>query len=236
MRYTWNRPGVMERKVPFIIKERYHVYTRGIDKRVVFESGHDYDRMQLLLYVCNNVDAVDIRKLQKNYKGLPFVEIIEREERTDTLVHIVAYALMPSHLHLLLQEKVEGGISRFMLKLMTAYSMYFNTKNERSGALFTRPFRSKHVDNDEYFRWALAYILLNPLELHQYDWKGAGVRNIAAARTFMQHYRYSSFSDFVSLRPAAKILNLQSLDEYNLRTFDNLLAELTKHEGEPFVT
>ena len=38
---------------------------------------------------------------------------------------------MPNHFHLLIHEKIENGISKFMLKLLTAYTMYFNKKNEK---------------------------------------------------------------------------------------------------------
>ncbi len=192
----------MDRKVPFLIGETYHVYTRGVEKRVVFETNADHEHMQLLLYLCNGAEAVHMR----TYRGLPSAEVFERGKRCDPLVDILAYALMPNHFHLLLRERIQGGISRFMLKLMTAYSMYFNAKRERSGPLFTRPFRSRHVDNDAYLRWIFAYILLNPLELHQSDWKEIGIRDIVAARTFMQEYRYGSLRDHMTIRPSCRIL------------------------------
>ena len=140
---------------------------------------------------------------------------------------------MPNHIHLIVHEMRKGGISKFMLKLMTAYSMYFNTKYARSGPLFTRPFRSRHINSDEYFRWVFAYVLLNPLELHQVDWKETGVRNRAEAAQYMQTYPYSSYQDyFAKDRPESRILEKSALPiELNeVQTMDDLLIALSENE------
>lgn len=140
---------------------------------------------------------------------------------------------MPNHIHLILHEHSDGGISKFMLKLMTAYSMYFNTKYERSGPLFTRPFRSRHVDSDEYFRWLFAYVSLNPLELHQHDWKRIGVQDVDGAAEFMGSYRYSSFPDyFGSERAESCIIQKDALPFVPARSIDGLLNELSTHSDE----
>jgi REP element-mobilizing transposase RayT len=224
----------MERKVPFIVGETYHVYTRGIDKRIVCENTADYERLQLLLCLCNGPEVVNMRNLRSRYKGFPLAEILKNEKREGTLADILCYALMPNHLHLLLREKVPGGISKFMLKLMTAYSMYFNIKYERSGTLFTRPFRSKHIDSDQYLRWVFSYILLNPLSLHQHDWE-SGIRNPHEARNFLQNYPYGSFADLICARPTARILAIDERLQFAVGDLDTLVGQLAKYQGEPFV-
>ena len=219
----------MERKVPFVVGEMYHTYTRGVEKRIVFEDKRDYQRMQLLLYLCNSDKSVHMQNLIKKNKGEPLIKMFE-EERSETLVEIIAYSLMSNHIHILLREKIEGGISRFMLKLMTAYSMYFNTKYERSGPLFTRPFRSKHVDSDKYLRWLFSYILLNPLDIHQKDWKEHGLKNKRAAKTFLREYPYGSFFDLARKRIESIILSAEDFDLNALKDFDDLLMEYTNKE------
>ena len=212
----------MERKTPFLVGETYHAYTRGVEKRIVFEDRKDYQRMQLLLYLCNSDKSVHMQNLFTKHKGEPLIKMFE-EKRSETLVEVIAYSLMPNHIHLLLKEKIEGGISRFMLKLMTAYSMYFNTKNERSGPLFTRPFRSKHVDSDEYLRWLFSYILLNPLDIHQKDWEEQGLKNKRVAKIFLREYPYSSFCDLARKRPESIILSTGDFDLDTMKDFDDLL-------------
>jgi putative transposase len=83
-------------------------------------------------------------------------------ERGDQLVRIGAYCLMPNHFHLLLTEQEEAGISSFMQKLSTGYTMYFNKRNERTGVLFQGKYKSKHADEDRYLKYLISYIHLNP--------------------------------------------------------------------------
>jgi REP element-mobilizing transposase RayT len=221
----------MERKVPFAEKEIYHLYTRGVEKRDVFKEQTDYDRFMLLLMLCNSNEPVIFGNLRKKYRGFPSIQMLEQERSKDTLTDIIAYALMPNHLHLIVRERQAGGISKFMLKLMTAYSMYFNTKYERSGPLFTRPFRSQHIDTDGYFEWAFAYVLLNPLELFQKEWKERGLANSRDAAHFMYTYRYGSFCDyFGKVRPEKCILSREALpvEVSDLRNIDDLLAALSR--------
>ena len=89
------------------------------------------------------------------------------ERELPTYCDILAYCLMPNHFHLLLQDALPagGGISKFMQKVGTAYTMYFNASRERAGNLFVKPFRSKHVSDDRYFKRVAQYIHFNPIEL-----------------------------------------------------------------------
>ncbi|MBI5816846.1 MAG: transposase [Candidatus Yonathbacteria bacterium] len=117
----------MNRKFSFSIQEFYHLYNRGNEKRTIFLEQKDYQRFTRLLFLCNNVNAVSV----KDTMEIPLTRI----DRGDTLVDIGAYCLMPNHFHLLVREKREGGISLFVKKLATGYSMYFNKKNDRIGKL-----------------------------------------------------------------------------------------------------
>lgn len=141
-------------------------------------------------------------------KDKPLSALPERQP----LVDIQAYALMPNHFHLLFSEVVPGGVSTFMSRLLTSYSMYMNKKYERSGPLMCRPFRSKHVDSDEYLRWLISYIHLNPLELHQPDVKEQGIHDVQGAKTFLDTYPYASYCDYFGPeRDETRILNKSSL-------------------------
>ncbi|KKT80846.1 MAG: Transposase, partial [Parcubacteria group bacterium GW2011_GWF2_44_8b] len=66
------------------------------------------------------------------------------------MVDIGAYCLMPNHFHLLVRERNEKGISLFMQKLITAYTMYFNDKYRRKGRLFESSYKSIHAADDRY--------------------------------------------------------------------------------------
>lgn len=179
----------MERKTPFAPDEYYHIYNRGTDKREIFLGPRDYDRFSQLLYLCNGQKPVSVREASK---GRSF-----ECDRGDTIVNIGAYCLMPNHFHLLIKEKEEGGISTFMKKLATGYSMYFNIKNERSGSLFQGRFKSKHIEEDEYLKYLFAYIHLNPVKIVEPIWKDKGVNDKNKVKQFLSQYHYSSYLDYL---------------------------------------
>lgn len=198
--------------IDFSIGEYYHIYNRGNDKRVIFMETHDYLRFMALLYVCNSTDSVNISDHLR--KGLTFSEIFDLD-RENTLVEIGAYCLMPNHFHLLIREKSEDGISKFMQKLTTGYSMYFNKKNNRTGALFETKFKAKHVGRDEYLKYLFAYIHLNPVKIIDPQWKQNGISNRTMAKEYLSKYLYSSYQEYLGvLRKEWKILNRPAFPEY----------------------
>jgi len=127
-------------------------------------------------------------------------------ERGEPMVEIGAYTLMPNHFHLLLKEIREGGIAIFMQRIFTAFTMYFNKKYERTGALFAGPFKSRHAADDRYIKKLISYLHLNATELfgpHRKDGRG----NIEIIEKRLIEYPYSSLSDFLGYeRPERKIL------------------------------
>jgi putative transposase len=122
---------------------------------------------------------------------------------------------MPNHFHILITEKREGGISKFMQKLSTSYSMYYNKKYERTGSLFEGKFKSQHVEEDKYLKYLFSYIHLNPVKLIQKDWKEKGIRNEKEAKDYLKKYSYSSYLDFTGeKRVQNQILNIESFPKY----------------------
>ena len=203
----------MERKVKFVPDEYYHLFSRGVEKRKIFLDKKDYDRFLALLYILNQEDHFHVSNFLN--KGQKNILDLYKQERGKPLVSILAYSLMPNHFHLVVQEIIEGGISTFMMKLLTACSMYFNTKYERSGSLFVHPFRSEHIGDDAYFRYLFAYVHLNCIELFEKGWKENGIKNQKRAKEFLENYRYSSYQDLSLLtnRPEARILDMDNLPE-----------------------
>lgn len=181
----------MLRKTALVSGEWYHLYNRGTDKRDIFTSDKDYERFLRLMYLCNSSVPADL-KLQGEtlYEATLF-------NRGETLVDLVVYCLMPNHFHFLVREKADGNISRFMQKLTTGYTMYFNKRHERSGALFQGVFKSQHAKDDQYFKYVISYIHLNPIKLIEPKWKEAGISDKDLASDYLRKYRYSSYPDYI---------------------------------------
>lgn len=190
------------RTVTFAPGEFYHVYNRGVEKRQIFLDAADHRRFTELLYVANTTQPTDLRTITRQHNS------VYDWDRGDPLVAIGAYCLMPNHFHLLLTPVVEQGISQFMNKLGTSYSMYFNRRYTRTGALFEGKFKAQHATSDEYLKYLYSYIHLNPVKLQQPDWKERGMDDPEAAYHFACNYQYSSLPDVLGQsRPERALLN-----------------------------
>lgn len=194
-----------KRNVPFAIGEWYHCYNRGIDGRTAFEDSKDYHRFLELLYLAN--DEMPLRR--DDFGWRKFDEIM-KTPRGKKLVVIGAFCLMPNHFHLVLKESVEGGITSFMRKIGTAYTMYFNSRHKRTGNLFLRPFRSKHVSNDRYFQHLISYVHFNPATLFEPNWKTNPVVDPQFLGDRIASYPYSSLSSHNGIHtPTTSILDAE---------------------------
>jgi len=197
----------MLRKCAFVENEYYHIYNRGNSKQIIFKERSDYNRFVQLLYISNSTHSTKTRDVKDTYQ-------FDREKE---LVAIGAYVLMPNHFHLLLTECEKGGITKFMQKLSTAYSMYFNKKYKRVGSLFEGKFKAQHLSTDKYLKYTFSYIHLNPIKLYQKNWKIDGLRNKRTAFDYLKKYPYSSFIDYATDKRVQKIiLSKQKFPRYFL--------------------
>lgn len=136
--------------VPLITGETYHVYNRGVDKRVVFQDKHDYLRFYQSLDLFNTKEPTINFRLAKS--------LYNKNESLCRLVEIQAYSLLDNHYHLLVTQLIDGGLSEFMLRIGTGYTSYFNEKYNRSGALFQGRYKRVHVSTDEQYQYLFAYV------------------------------------------------------------------------------
>lgn len=140
----------------------YHVYNRGVEKRIIFLDREDH---QIFLYYLR-VYLLPLEKLLLLYPELPlrFYSKNLSEE-----VKLISYCLMPNHFHFLLEQKTQNGISKFIKRLTNAYTQYFNQKYQRVGGLMQGRFKAINVETDEYLIQLSRYIHLNPLKANLTD-------------------------------------------------------------------
>jgi putative transposase len=145
------------RKTQLLNNEFYHIYNRGVDKREIFLDKNDIFHFLDGLKEFNRLEPIGSlyeNSFRKN-KGLSLGSPASK------LVEIVAYCINPNHFHLILKQNSDKGVEKFMQKLGTSYTKYFNNKNKRSGSLLQGRFKSKHIDNNEYLLYLSAYVNLN---------------------------------------------------------------------------
>jgi putative transposase len=186
----------MRRKVEFVKDQYYHVYNRGVEKREIFLEDSDYLRFIKSLNYFNQEEPIfslfwnDIKQKKLGVGSLK-----------SKLVDIVVYCLNPNHFHLLLKQKMDGGISEFMKRLGIGYTNYFNHKHQRSGVLFQGRTKSIHVNSNEYLLYLSAYINENNF-IHGYSKNS-------------QAWKYSSYLDYVGKRQGKLCDKSIILDQFN---------------------
>jgi len=146
-------------KREFKNNEYYHIYNRGVDKRIIFKSKIEYFHFFELMLNVNQEEAIGsvYRKKQNDNKDI--------EKMSEGLVEILAYSLLSNHYHFLLKQVSKNGISKFMHKIGTGYTNFFNYKHKRNGSLFQGPFKSIYITGEEYLNYVSAYINGN-IEIH----------------------------------------------------------------------
>ena len=131
----------------------YHIMLKGIDGRNIFlQEG---DRKKFLSQV---------------YKA---------QEKGQ--FSLLAYCLMDNHVHLLLEENEELGIT--MKRVTVGYVLWHNYQYGRSGHLFQNRYLSEVVETDEYLVTVTRYIHQNPV-------KAGLVKNAGS-------YTWSSYREYI---------------------------------------
>ncbi|MFH1459540.1 MAG: transposase [Candidatus Omnitrophota bacterium] len=162
----------------------YHVFSRSIFKFKIFNDLVDFDRMRNLFWY--------YRKEKPILKYSYFLQVNNKEKfykdyllNNKEIVNIIAYCIMPTHIHLILKQTKDKGISIFMNNILNSYTRYFNSKIKRKGPLWESRFKSVNVDTDEQLMHLTRYVHLNPVTAHL-------VNNPEA-------WNYSSYKEFISM-------------------------------------
>jgi putative transposase len=213
------------RREQFINEEIYHIVIRGIDNNLLFKNIDDYYRGIFSIYEFNNANSVEIIKRRqeiqtakkmfrnqiKKVGGDPFSSGFKdfrgfRGERVspnlpdnrDLLVEILLFCLMPNHIHLLLRQLKDNGITQFMRKLGAGYGGYFNRKYNRKGYVFQNRFVSVRTKTDNQLKIVFVYFHTNPISLIEPKWKEIGIKNPNKVIKFLENnYRWSSYFDYI---------------------------------------
>jgi putative transposase len=144
----------------------YHATARGNERREIFRDETDRERFLQTLS-----------------------EMVERHG-----LRIQAYCLMPNHYHLLVATP-RANLSRALGWLQATYTARFNDRHRRRGHLFQGRFKAQLIEADEYARWLVEYIHLNPVRPRQ---RGALIP-LQRARD-LARYPWSSHRDYAGKR------------------------------------
>ena len=104
---------------------------------------------------------IHLKKKQSLLRGKAPKLDSRADKSEEKLVEFVCFCLNPNHYHFMLEQLVDNGIQKFMHKIATGYTGYFNKKYKRTGSLFEGKFKAVLVKSDEDLMYVSAYINLN---------------------------------------------------------------------------
>ncbi len=181
--------------------ELYHVLNRGVERRTIFVDDRDRARFVHDLYEFNDTaPTINNNRLSMiDLGGLSLgASSPERADSRTRLVDIHGWCIMGNHYHLLLSERMDGGLSKFLMKLNVGYAKYFNERYTRSGYVFQGRTKRIQIKRDAHFLHILHYIHLNPLDFRHdtSQWRSKEIANSKTALKHLNEYRWSSYLDY----------------------------------------
>lgn len=180
----------------------FHVYNRGVDKRNIFNN--DKDRTRLL----NCIRNLSIKDEQRYIK-------------------ILAYCFMNNHFHLLVEQLCKNGLSKYMHRVGTAYTMYFNKKYKRSGSLFEARYKYTAINRYGHLLHLFRYIHLNPLKFFNTEWK-SGIPDTKSAIKFLYKYEWSNLHELFRRKTDNSDRNIIEIEFSNKRSYSSFLGDWIK--------
>ena len=217
------------RKIFFDTNKTFHIISRAVDERKIFEDEDDCWRFVFQIFAANvgkprsNLWRKDVVKAAKDLllgndisSGLVVVE-------HDPLISILDFSLVMTHYHFYILPNIEEGVAIFMQRLNVGFAKYFNFKHQRKGALFGSRYKSIPVETDFQSDAVSRYInIVNPLDVFQPGWRKEGLNDKTKAVEFLKNYPFSSFPDKIGIRKSKILADKEVIKNYCL---DSMVTE-----------
>lgn len=226
------------RKEKFENGDITHVTLRGVNGNAIFKDINDYYRGIFSIYEFNNSKPVSIYKKRefrarfKEGRGRTSSFIDERERMVDVL----CFCFMPNHIHLLVRQIGDEGITEFMRKVGTGYGGYVNSRYKRQGHVFQGSFNAVKIITDAQLEIVFAYIHANPIALIYKDWKSIKIEdeNYEKIIKFLEDYKWSSYLDYTGAKNFSSVTQREFMVELfgSENSCKEFVENYIKHKGK----
>jgi len=204
----------MPRKDALVNGQVYHIFTKSIARSKIFASDEEYSRMRDLIAFYQYDDDAPKFSLHKKrvgqLEGALSAHIMNANGGKEKRVQVIAYCLMPTHIHFVIKQMKDNGISRFMADLKNSYTRYFNLHHRRKGPLWEGRFKNVLIETSDQLAHVTRYVHLNPVS--------------SAMIEKPEEWKYSSYAEYLCVQDHRicdyyGIVNM-SPDEYRAYTHD----------------
>lgn len=211
------------RNHPLVTGNYYHIYNKVLDGKRPFENPRILQKFKEICWYYRSskskvryadfIRSTDRRKIE--------IESIINEE-TSFRVIVLAYCIMPTHFHFLIQQKFDGGISMYTSQIQNSFTRYFNSLKSRKGPLFIQHFQSRPIESEADIKHVSRYIHLNP-------YSSGYVSHVVGALT----YKGSSFHEFSNDGAFSNIINKEnilSFFKYDIERYRNFVIQNAEYQ------
>ncbi|PIR83743.1 hypothetical protein COU18_03665 [Candidatus Kaiserbacteria bacterium CG10_big_fil_rev_8_21_14_0_10_51_14] len=209
--------------------ELYHVLNRGVDKRTLFLDDKDRARFVHDMWEFNDIeDAKNVWYRAPQYSGLRN-HYMEKER----IIDLHAWCIMGNHYHLLISERVDGGLTKFIRRLNVGYANYFNERYKRKGTLFQGRSKKILINTDPHFLHILNYIHSNPLDFSRDGkrWREKKLPSATDALKNLEKYKWSSYLDYTGTHNFPSVLTTELFSDVFKDYKKEILSFLQSNEA-----
>lgn len=192
--------------------EFYHLFNRSIYRQPILVRKRDLDIFQQLMTYYTLVSPptkFSYYRLNPDKYQLDY---------TKKLVTLVSYCYMPNHFHVSVRQDIDGGIQKYMQRVLNSFSHYQRIKYGRKGPLFESTFRNVHIETDEQLIHLSRYHHLNPVTAHMVE--------------HPRNYLYSSYQIYWG--KSSEVVNpTHVLDHFSsIKDYEKFVLDRKKYQRE----
>ena len=170
---------------PYSNSKVYHIILKGIDDQDIFYDNRDREFF---------LKQISITKSEFKYI-------------------LYSYCLMSNHVHMVIKCE-DVFLSKCIQSLLIRYVYYFNKKYKRKGPLVQNRFKSKNVENLQYFIDVCRYVHRNP--------EKAGIE-------LTQNYKWSSYQEYIGKK---RFIDKEALLHYYDNDVNKFIEDTIKNINE----
>ena len=164
-------------------KEKVKYYIRNSREELILPRGkREYSNSGIYHVVSRGNRQTNLYEDDEDYIAFLTILLTAKKMFEEENVQFFAYVLMSNHFHIQLKAP-DKLISPVMKFIKQRYAQYYNHKYQTRGNVFDDRFYSKPVEDDEYFKEVLKYILNNPVRAAACD-EAAGFKWSSYASLF----------------------------------------------------
>lgn len=212
----------MRRKEELATDEIHHIFSRSIANYIIFNNSSEYERMlnTIRFYqVKVQLASFSIFARSPYVQKVGLLNAIESiGKNAENMVQIIAYCIMPTHIHFILKQLQDNGISIFMGNVLNSYSRYFNTFHGRKGPLWESKFQNVRVGNDEQLLHLTRYIHLNPVTAFLVDKP--------------EEWNFSSYLEYIGKQTESRLCRFKDILEIDPKIYRGFVRERANYQRE----